>query len=112
MLLRLACPPSDWTRLAAALDAADSPILARVVRTMLAAASRPRAAEDAALIFTVEQAGELQRVAASLGLSLPATPVVDRPDPPGWATAPAERAAAVAAAEAIVRAHQRQRSAW
>ena len=109
MLLRLACPSSNWVSLAAALDAADSPILAGVVHALLAAAPRSSATEAVALAFTPEQAGELQRVAATLDLSLPARPVFGEPDPAGRA-APAERAAAVAAAEAIVRAHQRQRS--
>jgi hypothetical protein len=111
MLLRLAAPSADWVRLASALDAADSPILAGVVRAMLAS-SPPAAGIDAVpLLFTPAQAGELQRVAAGLGLSLPATPVIDAPDAAGWVTSAAERAEAVAAADAIIRAHQRRRIA-
>ena len=111
MLLRLACPPADWVRLAAALETADSPILANVVRTVLAAAPPAAPTEPVALAFTPAQAGELQRAAAGLGLSLPATPIAEGLDAAGWAAPAAERAAAVAAAEEIVRAHGRRRAA-
>ena len=108
MLLRLSCPPVAWNRLVAAVEAADSPTLAGVVRAMLAAAPRSGTA-PVALALTPEQAGAVQRVAAGLGLDLPARPVSAEPSPSGWATVPAERAEGVAAAEAIVRAHQRPR---
>ena len=108
MLLRLSCPPVAWNRLVAALEAADSPTLAGIVRAMLVAAPRSGAA-PVALDFTPEQAGAVQRVAAGLGLDLPATPVPADPDPAGWAAVPTERAAGGAAAKAIERAHQRQR---
>ncbi len=111
MLLRLACPPTDWSRLATALEALDSPALAGTVRAMLVEAPRSDQAAPVALAFTPQQAGALQRVAAALGLDLPATPIAADADAAGWTTAPAERAAAVAAAEAILRAHQRQRAA-
>ena len=110
MLLRLSCPPTDWTRLGFALEAEGSPTLAGIVRAMLATAPRSDEATPIALAFTPQQAGAVQRVAAGLGLELPATPVAADPDPAGWAAGPAERAEAVAAAEAIVRAHQRQRT--
>ena len=110
MLLRISCPPADWTRLAAALEAADSPILAGIVRAMLAAAPRSDVAAPVALAFTPQQAGAAQQAAATIGLDLPATPVAADPDPAGWAAASAERAEAVAAAGAIVRAHRRQRA--
>ena len=110
MLLRLTCSRSDWTGFAALLKAVDSPILAGVVRELVAAAPERGAAEAVALNFTPEQAGKLQQVAAALGLSLPARPVFAEPDPAGWTAATAERAEAVAAAAAIVRAHQRQRA--
>ena len=109
MLLRLSCPPADWTRLAAALEAADSPILAGIVRAMLAAAPRSDVAAPVALAFTPQQAGAVQQAATSLGLDLPATPVAEVPDPAGWVAAPAERAEAVAAAEALLRIRRRQR---
>ena len=109
MLLRLACPPDDWIRLAAALDAAGSPILANVVRYLLVSASPAAATDRVPLAFTPAQAGALQRVAASINLSLPATPIFDQPDPVGWVTSAAERAAAVATADAIVRGHKRLR---
>ena len=111
MLLRLACPPTDWVRLASALDALVSLTLAGVVRTLLAAAPRSAGTEPVALAFTPQQAGALQRVATALGLDLPAAPIAEGPDSAGWVTAPAERAAAVAAAETILRAHRRQRAA-
>ena len=46
-----------------------------------------------------------------LGLSLPATPVAAESDKAEWATSAAERAAAVAAADAIIGAHQRRHAA-
>ena len=109
MLLRLACPAADWLRLAAALEAAGSPILAAVVRAVLAAAPRPTATAPVALAFTPAQVGELQRVGLGLGLNLLATPVVMGPDPAGWVTSLAERAEAVAAAEVILRTRRRDR---
>jgi len=109
MLLRLSCSPTDWRRLAAALDAADSPILAGTVRALLAAAPRTDEAAPVPLAFTPQQAGELQRVAAGFGLALPATPVADERYLAGSATTPAERAEAVAAAAALLRPGQRQR---
>ena len=110
MLLRLTCSRSDWTGLAALLEAVASPILAGVVRELVAAAPERDAAEAVALNFTPEQAGKLQQVAAALGLSLPATPVFAEPELAGWTAAAAERSEAVAAAAAIVRAHQRHRA--
>ncbi len=109
MLLRLACPASDWTHLAAALDAADSPILANIVRSLLASAPSVAAADYVPLAFTPAQTGTLQRVAATIGLSLPATPIFEETEADGWVAPAAERAAAVAAADAIVRAHKRLR---
>ncbi|MDP9358625.1 MAG: hypothetical protein M3Q71_21240 [Chloroflexota bacterium] len=109
MLLRLACPAADWTRLAAALDEADSPILANVVRSLLASAPGTAATDHVPLAFTPAQAGALQRVGASIGLSLPATPIFDEAEAAGWVAPAAQRAAAVATADAIVRAHKRLR---
>ena len=111
MLLRLAAAPADWTRLAAALDAAASPVLAAALRALLAAAPTPTATDKVGLAFTPQQVGELQRVAAGIGLSLPASPAVHQPDAGGWVAPAAERAAAVAAADALVRGHQRRRVA-
>lgn len=111
MLLRLAAQPTDWVRLAAALEAVDSFVLANVVRTLLAAAASPTATEAVALAFTPEQAGALQRIGAAIGLSLPATPVAAEPDRAKWVTSAAERAAAVAVADAIIGAHQRRHAA-
>ena len=112
MLLLLTTSTTNWTRLATLLDATASPVLATVVRALLAGA--PTAAtgsEPVSLAFTPQQTGELQRTAASLGLSLPATPVLAEaePDAAAWVTPAAERAAAVAVADALIRAHQRQR---
>lgn len=109
MLLRLACPADDWVRLTAALDAADSPILANIVRSMLASAPPAAATDRVPLAFTPAQAGALQRVGAGIGLSLPATPIFDEAETGGWVAPAAERAAAVATADAIVRAHKRLR---
>ena len=111
MLLRLAATATEWTRLAAALDAASSPVLATVVRAMLAAAPTSTATDRVGLAFTPQQVGELQRVAADIGLSLPASPAVHPPDAGGWVAPAAERAAAVAAADALVRGHHRRRVA-
>ena len=108
MLLRLTLPAADWVRLAAALEAADSLILAGVVRAVLASSPAPMV-DALPLHFTPAQTGELQRIAAGLGFSLLATPVAEAPDAAGWVSAAAERAEAVAAAVAIVGAHQRRR---
>jgi len=108
MLLRLAAPHTDWTRLTSALEAVDSPVLANVVRTLLAAAPPPTATDPVALSFTPQQAGSLQRIGAALGLSLPATPIAADAHGTEWVTSPAERAAAIAAAETIIGAHQRR----
>ena len=111
MLLRLTLPAADWVRLAAALEAADSLILAGVVRAVLASSLPTTTIQAVSLLFTPAQTGELQRTATTLGLSLLATPVAEAPDAGGWVTSAAERAEAVAAADAIVRAHQRRRIA-
>ena len=111
MLLRLTCSPADWARVAAALEVAGSPILANVVRAGLAFGPRSAAGEAMALDFTPEQAGALQLAAAGLGLSLPAKPIAEELGGLGWVASAAERAEAVATAEAIVRAHQRHRAA-
>jgi hypothetical protein len=108
MLLRLATPAADWARIAALLAASGSPDLAATVRAALAAAPRPGASEPVALNFTPAQTAHLQRAAARLGVHLPARPATEEPSADGWLAPEAERAAAVAAAEAIVRAHQRR----
>ena len=111
MLLRLTCSLADWARLAATLETTGSPILANVVRAGLAFGRRSVTGEAMALDFTPQQAGAVQLAAADLGLSLPATPIAEQSGALGWVTSAAERAEAVAAAEAIVRAHQRHRAA-
>src|SRR5688572_3974531 len=111
MLLRLTLPAVEWVRLAAAIEAAGSLVLAGVVRAVLAASLPTPTIEAVPLLFTPAQTGELQRIAAALDLSLLATPVAEAPDAGGWVTSAAERAEAIAAADAIVRAHQRRRVA-
>ena len=111
MLLRLAASPADWDRLAAAVETIGSPTLANFVRAGLAFAPRAVSSEPVALDFTPAQAGALQQVGAALGLTLLARPVMEAPAAAGWVALEVERAEAVAAAEAIVRAHQRRRVA-
>lgn len=106
MLLRLSASAQDWGRVVFALETLDATILAGTVRSLLAASPRPSGAGSVALAFTPQQAGALQRVGGALGMSLLATPVAADLGP-GWVSAAAERAEAVAAAEVAVRAHQR-----
>ena len=108
MLLRFTTLPGNWVRLAATLEATDSPILAGVVRSMLATAAGANVPGPVPLAFTPQPGGEVQRVAATIGLTLLATPVLDEPIEAGWVVSVAERAEAVATATAIVRRHQRR----
>ncbi len=107
MLLRISLPATDWIRLASGLEAAGSPVLAGIVRTMVGAVA-PATSDVLALQFTPEQAGGLQKTAAALGLRVPVTPVAPEPESDGWTATLAERAEAVAAADALLRSHQRR----
>ena len=110
MLLRLTCTPADWRRVASALDATNVGTLASIVRTLLASAASEQTGGAVALAFTPAQTGHIQRVAAGLGLSLPATlaTLESETATSEWIAPPAERAEAVAAAMAIIRVHQRR----
>jgi len=110
LMLRLSASAQDWGRVVFALETLDSAILAGTIRSLLAAPPRPSGAGSVALAFTPQQAGALQKVGGALGMSLLATPVMGEPGP-GWSSAAAERAEAVAAAEVAIREHQRARAA-
>lgn len=107
MLLRISFPVTDWIRLASGLEAAGSPVLAGTVRTMVSVAT-PTTSDVVALQFTPEQAGGLQKTAASLGLRVLVTPVAAELAADGWTATLAERAEAVAAADALLRSHHRR----
>jgi hypothetical protein len=108
MLLRVTLTPVDWTRLANTLETTGSQVLAQAIRHLLDAARPVTSTEPIALAFPPQQTAELQRFGATLDLSLLATPVPDEGPSGAWVTSAAERAIAVAAAEAIVRTHQRR----
>lgn len=111
MLAQVACPPADWIRLAAALESAGSPQLANYVRAGLVFVPRPTPDAPVALAFEPTHAVDLHRIAAVINVRLDAAPVAEPTVEPEWVTTKAERAAAVAAADALVRAHRRHHSA-
>src|ERR671916_702419 len=108
MLLQLACPPADWIRLAAVLESSGAPLLANYIRAGLVFAPRTTPVAPVALEFAPTQATDLHRIAATINLRLDVVPVAAPPVEPEWATTDAERAVAVAAADALVRAHRRR----
>jgi hypothetical protein len=111
MLLRLTAPVADWARMATALDAVGSPVLAGTVRAQLNDGPRSDSTESVPLTVTPAETAALQRVAAALGMHLPAAIAAAEPDAADWVAPEAERQAAAAAADAIVRAHQRRHAA-
>jgi len=91
MLLRISLPATDWIRLASTLEAAGSPVLVGILRTMASVAA-PATSDVLALQLIPEQAGGLQTMAACFGLRVPVTPVAPAPNrtvgPPRSRSAP------------------------
>ena len=75
-MLHLIASPTDWSRVAFALELLDSTNLAGTISSRLATVARKSGTESVALAFPPLQASALQRVGQALGVNLAAASAV------------------------------------